>query len=98
MRRYCTEVDGPKMANMIEGGKTPLLAPSHLEAIGYKIAVYPLTLLNVSIAAMRAALVQLRRGETVTMAMDFADLKAAVGFPEYTAEEARYARRETTNQ
>ena len=28
MRRYCLEVDGPKMANLIEGGKTPLLPPS----------------------------------------------------------------------
>ena len=27
MRRYCSEVDGPKMANLIEGGKTPLLPP-----------------------------------------------------------------------
>src|SRR5262245_32511803 len=98
MRRYCAEVDGPKMANMIEGGKTPLLPPSRLEAIGYGIAVYPLTLLNVSIAAMRTALEQLRHGKTVAAAMDFADLKAAVGFPEYADEEARYARREATNR
>ena len=61
MRRYCADVDGPKMANLIEGGKTPLLSPQQLEAIGYKIAVYPLTLLNVSIQAMRAALISLRR-------------------------------------
>ena len=53
MRRYCSEVDGPKMANLIEGGKTPILGLSQLEAIGYKIAVFPLTLLNVSIHAMR---------------------------------------------
>ena len=26
MRRYCAEVQGPKMANLIEGGKTPLLS------------------------------------------------------------------------
>ena len=58
MRRYCEEVDGPKMANLIEGGKTPNLPPRQLEAIGYKIAVYPLTLLNVSIQAMRSALAQ----------------------------------------
>ena len=32
MRRYCLEVDGPKMANLIEGGKTPLLPPSRLAA------------------------------------------------------------------
>jgi 2-methylisocitrate lyase-like PEP mutase family enzyme len=90
MRRYCQEVDGPKMANMIEGGKTPLLPVSRLASIGYKIAVYPLTLLNVSIQSMRAGLAQLARGEPAAAAMDFQALKQAVGFPEYYAEEARY--------
>ena len=90
MRRYCAEVDGPKLANMIEGGKTPILPSSRLEAIGYKIAVYPLTLLNTSIQAMRAALASLRRGERPGLVMDFDALKAAVGFPDYYAEEAKY--------
>jgi 2-methylisocitrate lyase-like PEP mutase family enzyme len=90
MRRYCAEVDGPKMANLIEGGKTPLLSPATLDAIGYKIAVYPLTMLNVSIGAMRTALGELRQGRPAQAAMDFEALKAAVGFPEYYAEEARY--------
>jgi 2-methylisocitrate lyase-like PEP mutase family enzyme len=90
MRRYCTGVDGPKMANMIEGGRTPLLAPPTLEAIGYAIAVYPLTLLNVSIQAMRDALGSLAVGKRPPAAMEFEDLKRAVGFPEYYAEEARY--------
>jgi 2-methylisocitrate lyase-like PEP mutase family enzyme len=89
MRRYCREVDGPKMANLIEGGKTPLLPPPVLEAIGYTIAVYPLTMLNVSIQAMRTALRDLREGRPAA-AMDFEALKAAVGFPAYYAEEARY--------
>jgi 2-methylisocitrate lyase-like PEP mutase family enzyme len=90
MRRYCLEVDGPKMANLIEGGKTPLLPPRRLEEIGYAIAVYPLTLLNVSIAAMRSALASLKRGEVPAAIMSFDELKQAVGFPEYYAEEARY--------
>jgi 2-methylisocitrate lyase-like PEP mutase family enzyme len=90
MRRYCAEVPGPKMANLIEGGKTPLLSPPQLEAIGYTIAVYPLTMLNVSIRAMRDALGQLKAGRRAAAAMDFDALKAAVGFPEYYAEEARY--------
>ena len=90
MRRYCAEVTGPKMANLIEGGKTPLLSPARLEAIGYTIAVYPLTLLNVSIRAMRDALSSLRDGQCAAGAMDFDALKAAVGFPAYYAEEARY--------
>jgi 2-methylisocitrate lyase-like PEP mutase family enzyme len=92
MRHYCLEVDGPKMANLIEGGKTPLLPPGRLEEIGYAIAVYPLTLLNVSIAAMRSALVSLKRGEAPTAVMSFDELKQAVGFPEYYAEEAKYGR------
>jgi 2-methylisocitrate lyase-like PEP mutase family enzyme len=90
MRRYCAEVDGPKMANLIEGGKTPLLAAARLEEIGYKIAVYPLTLLNVSIQAMRGALQELRGGQSASAAMNFEQLKSAVGFPAYYEEEARY--------
>jgi 2-methylisocitrate lyase-like PEP mutase family enzyme len=90
MRRYCAEVDGPKMANLIEGGKTPLLSHATLEDIGYKIAVYPLTLLNVSIRAMRSALMELRGGRPASSVMDFEQLKSAVGFPAYYEEEARY--------
>ena len=90
MRRYCSSVEGPKMANLIEGGRTPLLPHARLEAIGYTIAVYPLTLLNVSIGAMRGALSELRAGKPASAAMDFETLKSAVGFPGYYAEEARY--------
>lgn len=90
MRRYCAEVDGPKMVNLIEGGKTPLLPHATLEAIGYTIAVYPLTLLNVSIRAMRAALEELRQGGPASATLDFDALKAAVGFPAYYEDETRY--------
>src|SRR5262249_283521 len=90
MGRYCSEVGGWTLANMIEGGKTPLLPPGRLSALGYKIALYPFTLLNVSIQAMRAALVSLARGERASAAMDFEALKAAVGFPEFYADEAKY--------
>jgi 2-methylisocitrate lyase-like PEP mutase family enzyme len=92
MRQYCSSVDGPTMANLIEGGRTPILPPATLEAIGYKIAVFPLSLLNVSIGAMRAALAELRQGLPPTASMDFESLKTAVGFPAYYAEEARYRR------
>ncbi|MBK7541074.1 MAG: isocitrate lyase/PEP mutase family protein [Candidatus Competibacteraceae bacterium] len=89
MRRYCTEVPGYKMVNLIESGKTPLLPLPQLEAIGYKIAVYPLTLLNVSIKAMRAALDRIQQGETAEV-LDFQEVQAAVGFSDYYAGEERY--------
>jgi 2-methylisocitrate lyase-like PEP mutase family enzyme len=90
MREYCRAVEGPKMANLIEGGKTPILDLATLEAIGYTIAVFPLTMLNVSITAMRSALRSLKAGERPSGVMDFEQLKQAVGFPGYYAEEARY--------
>jgi 2-methylisocitrate lyase-like PEP mutase family enzyme len=96
MRRYCGEVDGPKMVNLIEGGKTPILDLKRLEAIGYTIAVYPLTLLNVSIRAMRNALGSLAAGQAPADVMDFEQLKQAVGFPAYYAEEARYRQGRTS--
>lgn len=91
MRAFCREVRAPAMANMLDHGRTPVLPPAELEAIGYKIVAYPLTLLSVAAAAMRDALAALRAGEHPDPRMHFEALQAIVGFPEYYAEEARYA-------
>lgn len=40
------QVDGPKLANMLQNGKTPLLPPKQLQEIGYTIVAYPLALLR----------------------------------------------------
>ncbi|GLI59486.1 hypothetical protein VaNZ11_001371 [Volvox africanus] len=97
--RAFTELGGaaaavPKMANMLEGGgKTPIFRPSELQSMGFKLVAYPLSLLGVSIRAMQDALVGLRRGRVppVEALGSFADIQAAVGFPEYFEEEQRYA-------
>ena len=90
MKAYCEQVPGPKMANMIEHGKTPVLPAQELEEIGYKIAVFPLSLINASILAMRHSLSMIKEGKEPDNVMNFEDLKAAVGFPEYYAEFDRY--------
>ena len=90
MRTYCREVAGPKMANLVEHGKTPLLHHRTLEDMGYKIAVYPLTLLNASITAMQQALARLKNGETVPGLMDFKALQKLVGFVAYDDELQTY--------
>ncbi|WP_256360273.1 isocitrate lyase/PEP mutase family protein [Methylomonas koyamae] len=89
MQRYCREVFGYKMVNLIEHGKTPILPRAELAAMGYKIAVYPLTLLNVSIKAMREALMVLRDEQSPSV-LSFNELTEAVGFADYYAEESRY--------
>jgi 2-methylisocitrate lyase-like PEP mutase family enzyme len=92
MRAFCRGLRVPVMANMIDHGRTPVLPPKELEAIGYKIAAYPLTLLSVAIAAMRDALVTLHGGGHPAPPIDFETVRAVAGFPEYYAEEERYAR------
>jgi 2-methylisocitrate lyase-like PEP mutase family enzyme len=90
MRRYCEEVPGYKVANLIERGKTPILPHEALEAMGYKIAVYPLTLLNVSIMAMQASLAALKHGQKLPKTLDFKELTRVVGFSDYYQAEERY--------
>ena len=90
MREYCSSVPGYKMANMIEHGKTPILPPQKLEEIGYKLSVFPLTLLNASILAMRQSLQMIKNGEEPGNILDFEELKSAVGFLQYYDEFDRY--------
>ncbi len=90
MARYCAEVPGVKMANMVEQGKTPILSPEQLAALGYKIAAYPLTLQMAALKAMGEALVRLQEGRHPEGLVSFEQLKDIVGFPEYYEEEERY--------
>ena len=90
MGEFCSCTDGPKMANMLEHGKTPILPPAVLEEIGFKIAAYPLTLLLAALPAIEQALAALSRGETPSGLADFEHLKDVVGFPLYYREEERY--------
>jgi methylisocitrate lyase len=54
MRRICTELDGPNLANMIEGGGTPLLSLEELTEIGFAVVTYPVAATFVVAKAMRA--------------------------------------------
>ena len=79
------------MANMVEGGDTPVLAPARLEALGYRIAAYPLTLLNVAVGAMNRALVALRDGRPPEGMISFPELRQIVGFDDYDRDRKRYS-------
>ena len=91
MRRYCTEVPGPKMANMVEGGSTPFLPPTELEAIGYKIIIYPISLMLAGMKAMEDALSTMNGGSHPEGLSEFSHLRDVVGFPAYYDAEEKYA-------
>jgi 2-methylisocitrate lyase-like PEP mutase family enzyme len=91
MERFCREVPGVKMANMLEEGITPILPPERLAVLGYRIAAYPLTLLATAVHAMRYALTELAAGRTPTQRVDFAALRGIVGFDAYDDLLVRYS-------
>ncbi|CAE8635670.1 unnamed protein product [Polarella glacialis] len=91
MERYCREVPGPKLVNMLPSGKTPMLSLGRLEEMGFALAAYPLTLLSAGLKAQEEALTRLRDGKTTwDLELDFETLKDVVGFTDYYKEEDRY--------
>jgi 2-methylisocitrate lyase-like PEP mutase family enzyme len=93
MRRFCQAMTTPCMANMVPGGKTPILPPKGLQAVGYKLALYPVALMTSAIAAMQSTLAALRQpdaGTNLPPSISFVELQNVVGFPDYWEREARY--------
>jgi 2-methylisocitrate lyase-like PEP mutase family enzyme len=92
MRRYCSAMKKPCMANMVPGGKSPILPPAKLQEVGYKLALYPVMLLSSAITAIQATLAALQPGATTLPppAISFSDLQSVVGFPDYWSLETKY--------
>ncbi len=91
MRLICEQVPGRHLANMLEGGSTPLLPPARLGELGYTLIAYPLTMLAAAVRAMQAALADLAAGtDPSPRLVPFADLRRLVGFDNYDEESARY--------
>ena len=61
--------DVPLIVNMTRGGKTPLLPASRLEAMGYRVAIYPSDTQRAAMKAMQETLAVLKRDGS-TDAMD----------------------------
>jgi len=93
MHRFCQAMTKPCVANMVPGGKTPILPPKGLQDAGYKLALYPVALMTSAIAAMQSTLAALRQpdaGQNLPTSISFVELQKVVGFPDYWEREARY--------
>ena len=91
MKRYCDDVAGPKMANMVEQGDTPFLEPKKLADIGYKIIIYPISLMLAGLRAMEESLKSMQGGKHPDALAEFSHLRDVVGFPDYYDKEKKYA-------
>ena len=61
MEKICASFELPLMANMVEGGKTPVLPAAQLEKLGYRIAIFPATGFLAAGAALDSVYQTLRR-------------------------------------
>ena len=76
----------PLMANMVEGGKTPVLSTTELEAIGYSFAIFPGgTVRSIAYSLQEYFKVLKRDGSTAKVRdkmLDFNGLNDTIGTPE----------------
>jgi len=87
-------LDATLMANMLEGGRTPILRPAELEQLGFRIVIYGINLLMHATRTMSECLEDIRSGELrlTGRGVSFEEYKRIVGFYDWAALEDRYAR------
>ena len=94
MAKVCAAFDQPVMANMANGGLSPILKGNELEDIGFAFAIYPSLTSLVAAAAMENALVRLRDeldGEPADIPMmDFSSFCRMIGFEDVWAFEEKW--------
>jgi len=96
MRSACARFAGrvPLLANMVEGGKTPLLTAPDLQALGYAIVIFPGGLVRALSHAASGYFASLKAtGSTAAFRdrmLDFSELNALIGTPEMLALGRRY--------
>jgi 2-methylisocitrate lyase-like PEP mutase family enzyme len=90
--RITREAPGIHAANIIEGGVTPFLPPDRLHQLGYRFAVYPLTMFGAAMKAMNEAMGCIAAGQALAdKSMPFGEMKRVIGFDRYGQEQRRYS-------
>jgi len=96
MRTACSSIDAPMMANMADGGLTPILDGKTLGEIGYAFAIYPSMTSLVAAAAIETALQRLKsdglsQASDIPM-FDFKTFCRMIGFEDVWAFERKWSR------
>lgn len=96
MKRVHSEIKVPTLANMVEGGRTPLLTNKKLEEIGYSLVIYPTASTYVTAKAMFDLMEELKVNGTTAKSIDkmitFPDFNDLVGLGEFAELENKYVR------
>jgi methylisocitrate lyase len=94
LEQIARAIPGPKVANMVEHGKTPLLAPDELHQLGFDLIVTPLAGLLSAAKALQDTYALLRRDGTMRDHLDrlipFDDFNQVVELERHYALERRF--------
>lgn len=90
-------IPGPKVANMLEGGRTPLLTPTELHDLGFDLIVNPLAGLMSAAKALRDTYALLREHGTLREHRDglmtFDEFNDLIGLARHYALAERYGKK-----
>ncbi|MEM3064113.1 MAG: isocitrate lyase/PEP mutase family protein [Candidatus Nitrosotenuis sp.] len=96
MREIGKSINAPLVANMIEGGATPIRSAKELHKMGFKIILYPLSVLYANTYASLQILKELKKaGTTSKLAnrlVSFDEFNDIVELPKFRKLESRYKR------
>jgi 2-methylisocitrate lyase-like PEP mutase family enzyme len=96
LRIVARQVAGPALVNVFEGGKTPMVPASELEAMGFRLGIYPSQTHRAAIRAAQKVLAALKEdGDTSRIERDlatFQDREDAVGTARWRTLEEKYMR------
>ena len=94
LRIVAGQVVGPALVNVFEGGKTPMVPAHELEAMGFRLGIYPSQTHRAAIRAAQKVLAALREdGDTTRVEGDlatFQEREDAVGTDLWRAVEQKY--------
>ncbi len=93
MQRITRDIAAPNMANIVAGGKTPLLSAKELEKLGFSIAAYPVLTTYAMAYAAERALAYLHSRETIadfSATLDFGAFNKLIGLEELRAKESEF--------
>ncbi len=78
--------DVPQLANMLEGGRTPILKPAELEQLGFRIVIYGISILMRYVKTIQETLADLKSGELKLSGtgVSFNEYKQLIGLDEWT--------------
>jgi 2-methylisocitrate lyase-like PEP mutase family enzyme len=84
--------DVPQLANMLEGGLTPILSNRELGEMGFSMVIHGITLLMRAARVMRETLVDLKKDNLSAdkAGVTFEEYKRLVGFADWAAVEDRF--------